>query len=388
MTVLLILQLMGGMMLSPQRTFFPIYVQEMGHTAVLISTLAAVRQMMGLIASLVGGTLSDTWGRKWTLLAGQVGFLLGSIVFLTPQSGWIAVLWALSGFGMGLHTLGGQSYLVDAAPPRHLGTLSALYNWGYTVGGTLSSPIAGLLLDRGGYRVFGAALTAFALLTTAVNVLFLPQQSTQTSRETASRKKLFGYGDIATRPPVIVLTLLRFLPTIFWGMALILIPLLLNAAGTPKTAIALYATVSQVIAALAQMATGRAADRWGARWPTAIVYSALVVGILGIGAMPGQSGALYAFGTLSTAAAWSLSTLLPLLVARVTVPQERGRVLGWIHLWWNAGMIAGAMAGGVLFERRASLPFLVAGVLNLVSIALAIAFFQMEGWKIAKMENQ
>ena len=43
MIVLLILQLMGGMMLSPQRTFFPIYVQEMGHTAVLISTLATVR---------------------------------------------------------------------------------------------------------------------------------------------------------------------------------------------------------------------------------------------------------------------------------------------------------------------------------------------------------
>jgi MFS family permease len=379
---------MGGMMLAPQRTFFPIYVRELGYSAILISALATVRQVMGLIASLIGGTLSDAWGRKWTLLAGQVGFLLGSMAFLAPQSGWIAVLWAVSGFGMGLHTLGGQSYLLDAAPPRHLGTLSALYNWGYTIGGTLSSPIAGFLLDRWDYRVFGVALTAFALLTIAVNVLFLPRQLTQASRETASRKKLFGYGDIATRPPVIVLTLLRFLPTIFWGMALILIPLLLNDAGAPKTTIALYATVSQVIAALAQMATGRAADRWGARWPTVIVYSALVAGILGLGAMPGQLPALFVFGTLSTAAAWSLSTLLPLLVARVTVPQERGRVLGWIHLWWNAGMIAGAMVGGVLFERGASLPFLVAGALTLVSIALALVFFHTEGWKIGQAESR
>jgi len=388
MIVLLILQLMGGMMLSPQRTFFPIYVQEMGHTAVLISTLAAVRQMMGLIASLVGGTLSDTWGRKWTLLAGQVGFLLGGIVFLTPQSGWIPLLWALSGFGMGLHTLGGQSYLIDAAPPDHLGMLSALYNWGYTVGGTLSSPIAGYLLDRWDYRTFGLTLSLFGLLTIAVNVFVLPRTLAQKSGRSTSWKKLFGYGDIAIRPPIVVLVLLRFLPTTFWGMALILIPLLLNAAGAPKTAIALYATVSQVIAALAQIVTGRAADRWGARWPTVIVYATLVAGILGLGAIPGQLPALFVFGTLSTAAAWSLSTLLPLLVARVTVPPERGRVLGWIHLWWNAGMVAGAMVGGVLFERWASLPFLVAGALKLGSIALTLIFFGTQGWRTAEMEKR
>jgi MFS family permease len=222
----------------------------------------------------------------------------------------------------------------------------------------------------------------------AVNVFVLPRTSTEASGQAASLKTLFGYRDIATRPPIVVLALLRFLPTTFWGMALILIPLLLNGVGAPKTTIALYATVSQAVAALAQMATGRAADRWGARWPMVIVYSALMAGILGLGAMPGQLPALFVFGTLSTAAAWSLSTLLPLLVAQVTVPHERGRVLGWIHLWWNAGMIAGAMVGGILFERWASLPFLVAGGLNLVSIALALVFFHMESWKIGGLASR
>jgi predicted MFS family arabinose efflux permease len=69
--------------------------------------------------------------------------------------------------------------------------------------------------------------------------------------------------------------------------------------------------------------------------------------------------------------------LLPLWVARVTASEERGRVLGWIHLWWNAAMIAGSMAGGILFERNPSLPFLVAGTLNLGSIVLAAVFFRM-----------
>jgi MFS family permease len=381
--VLLLLQLMGGMLLAPHRTFFPVYLKDLGLSAVLISSLAALRQGTGLIASLIGGTLSDALGRKWTLLAGQVGFVLGGMAFLTPQGGWIAVLSALSGFGMGLHTLGGQSYLIDAAPPNHLGVLSALYNWGYTLGGALGSPAAGFLLDRWSYQAFGTTLVGFALLTIAANAFILPRTSLRERGRVASWKRLFGYGDIAARPTVVVLVLLRVLPTIFWGMALVLIPLLLSAAGASKTTIALYATISQVVAALAQIATGRAADRRrmlhpaGVRGPTMIVFSTLVIGILGIGIMPNRISGLFVFGTLSTATAWSLSTLLPLWVARVTAPQERGRVLGWIHLWWNAAMMAGSMAGGFLYERGPGLPFLVAGALNLGAIVLATIFFRI-----------
>jgi MFS family permease len=192
---------------------------------------------------------------------------------------------------------------------------------------------------------------------------------------------LFGYSEIASRPSVIVLALLRFLPTLYWGMALVLIPLLLDASGASKIAIALYATGSQVIAALAQATTGHAADRLGMRRPTIVVLTTLVIGILGIGACPRRTIALFGFGALSTAAAWSLSALLPLWTARITTPSERGRVLGWVHLWWNAAMIAGSMAGGILMRRWISLPFLIAGALNLATIALAVFYFRLEGWQ-------
>ena len=224
-------------------------------------------------------------------------------------------------------------------------------------------------------------MAGFGLLTLAVNLIFLPGTRRQAQQTRVSRKRGSGYAGIAGRPSVIVLACMRFLPTFYWGMALVLIPLLLNDAGATKTEIALYAAASQVIAALAQIATGRTADRRGVRGPTLGVLTALTAGILGIAAAPRQAAALYLFGTLTTAAAWSLSTLLPLWTARVAEPQERGRVLGWVHLWWNAAMIAGSMAGGALIQQWISLPFLIAGALNLAAIPLAIAFFRLEGWK-------
>ena len=379
--VLLGLQLMGGMMLSPHRTFFPIYVQELGHSAMAISALTTARMVMAMVASLVGGTLSDSLGRKWTLLLGNLGFIAGSLLFLTPSVWWIGVLWALSGLGMGLRTVSSQSYLMDTAS-RSLGMLTALYNWGYTLGGALGSPIVGYVLDNWDYRVFGITLALFAGSTVIVNALFLPRSSVQVDRGESAWKTLTSYSNIARRTPVVLLVLLRFLPTVYWGMAIVFIPLLLDAAGATKTAIALYAMVSQVVASLAQVVVGRAADRFGVKWPTVVTFFALVTSALGTGLFPGRLWGIAISGTLGAAAGWSLSTLLPSLVTRVAGTDERGRTLGWVHLWWNVAMIAGSMLGGALYERWTGLPFIIAGLVNLLSIVFALVFFGLTAQEV------
>jgi MFS family permease len=374
--VLLLLQLMGGLILSPQRTFFPIYIHELGYPVLLISILAMGQQAMGLLGAWVGGALSDRLGRKTTLMLGQVGAFLASLAFLTPWPGLIAPLWIISGFCGGVNTVGAQSYLMDAAHPGYLGVLTALYNWGTTLGGALGSPVAGALLDRWSYAAFGLALSAVALLALGVNGLVLPRATGKTHRG-PSHQALMGYGDLAKRPVCLLLAFLRFLPTFYWGMALILIPLLLLATGASKTAIALYATISQVCACAGQIVAGRAADRYGAKWVTVTAFVLLVTSMLGTAIASGHFVGIFVCGTLGTTAAWSLSTLMPSLVARVTQSHERGRVLGWVHLWWNLGMILGSLAGGALYRWGAGWPFLLAALLNLVAICLVFVFFRI-----------
>ena len=104
----------------------------------------------------------------------------------------------------------------------------------------------------------------------------------------------------------------------------------------------------------------------------------LAIGVLGTGLWADSLWAVFALGTLATAAAWSLSTLLPLWVARVAPQHERGRMLGWIHLWWNLAMIVGSTAGGYLYDRGPGLPFLFSSALVVASIPLSLLFFRMQ----------
>jgi len=376
--LLLLVMLLSGSIIS-QRAFFSIYVDEvLGFSAVIVSTFVSLGMVWGMVAALVGGALSDAVGRKGTLALGLVGLALSTLAFLTDMPWLVLLFWAIGGLGLGFHSLGGMGYLIDAARPEHLGVSSALYHLGYTLGGALSSPAAGYILDNHGFDTFGLILLTLSVAMLLVAFLFLPRIERETDGETPSiGKTLLGYRKVIRRPPVTRLGLMRFLPTCYYGMIVVLNPLLINRMTGSKTAVALYITTSSVLATLAQVVVGRAADRWGSRRPTLVTYSILVCAIVGQGIFATQLWSYYVFGVLGIAAAWSLSTLMPVLIAESTDVEERGRVMGALDILWNLAMIGGAMIGGALLELAMGLPFAVVAVLNVAAIAVAVSFFRL-----------
>ena len=79
--------------------------------------------------------------------------------------------------------------------------------------------------------------------------------------------RVFWSGALAMirRAKVRQLLGLRSLPTIFYGMLTVLIPVLLNGLSGNKLVVAAYATTNLIVASAAQLLAGRAADRSGAR---------------------------------------------------------------------------------------------------------------------------
>jgi len=374
---LLVVQLLVGAAIMPTRSFFPIYLEEkLGLATVFVSTLVAARQMAGIVSAIIGGTLADTLGPKQTLILGLTGYIAASATFLVKPVCLVTLLWCLSGLAMSLHTLGGTSYLITAAKPEQLGTLSALYSWGITMGSAAISPGLGVVLDRQGFSIFGL------ILISVLGIAFLVAALTLTPTKAAGRAKvatlvqtLRGYSMIARRPLVALLGTLRFLPTCYYGMASVLIPLLIYRLANNKTSVAIYSTVSQIAAAVTQILIGRAADRWGRKWPQVGSLALMVGSAFGMALFANHIWSFYTFGVLGTCAAWALSTLLPCLVTDTTPEEEQGRVLGALHVLWNGGMIIGPLIGGALVDISVGLPFAVAGALNLAGIGLALKFF-------------
>jgi MFS family permease len=367
------------MVVSAQSYFFPIYVKEsLGLAAIVVSTFVSLRQMSGFATALVGGTLVDTLGRKWTLVLGLGFSALGSAAFLARLPWMVGALWVVVGIAMSLESLASQGYLIGVASGAGLGTTSALYHWGFTLGGALGSPVAGRLLDRQGYATFAPALIGLAAVTAFLGAVFLPrlQHASVEQSRISWREALAGYVEIVKQPVVRRLGLLRFLPTCYYGMAMVLIPLLINAETDSKTSVAIFATSSQILATLAQLVVGRVADRIGPRLPTLSAMSAVLAAAVGLALYAGQLWGLYVFGILGIAAAWALSTLMPVLVSGTIPAVMHGRVLGTLVLLWNLAMVLSAMIGGALVEVLVGLPFAVAAALNVGTLVLAVGFFR------------
>jgi len=369
-TFLLGTQLLSCLVVAPVATFFPVYLDDLGYSTVLIAGIVTLQRAMGLIASLAGGMMSDSLGAKRTLLLGQLGYFAGTLLFLAKAPLWVSVIWAVNGLGTGLHLLGGQNYLLEKADHAFLGILTAFYFWGYTVGTSVSNPIAAALMGRVGY----SGLTLFMVVPAAATLILTAVALPSSQRFSGGTQANPGYRDIAFRPIVLMLAGLRFLPTFCYGMAMVFVPLLLKNAGASNRLIALFAAVSSVFATLAQLAVGRIADLASWKAPTAAAYALLAASSLAIGAWPASLWTVFACGTLGIGAAWSLSTLLPTLVAKVTAPAERGRVLGYAHLFWNLAMILSSLSGGYLFETWLGLPFFAGGLACTCAIFLFIAF--------------
>jgi MFS family permease len=375
---LLALQVASGFVVLPRLSFFPVYLEEgLGHTPLVVSAFALVGQVLGTGAALVGGSLSDAIGRRWTLVLGLAALGLGGLAFAIRAPVLVAALWGLGGLGLGLRTPAVQGYLIEAAAHRRLGMLSAVVNLCFIVGAAAGSPAAGAILDARGFAAFGWALLAVSLLAGAGGAAYLPSLSGAAAvRAQPSLRERLGYGGVVRRPGVAMIVVLRFLPTCYYGMAMVLVPLLMNRLADTKMTIALYGTASQILAAGSQLLVGWASDRWGPRWPTLAALVALVSAAVGLGVTGAALTGLFLFGILGNCAAWALSTLVPCLVSRIVPATEHGRVLGLVHLVWNVGMMAGTLLGGALLELSVPLPFLMAAAVNVAAIGVAQAFFR------------
>jgi MFS family permease len=382
---LLAVQLLTGIMLMPMSNFLGIFLNEaLAFPLSRVAKVIALGQVVGMLASLVGGSLSDRWGKKNTLIVGIAAVSVCCTLYLFRLPWLVLLLWGFGGAGLGFSVLSSQGYLTLAAHSRTLGVFSALYNWGYTIGGAIGVSIAAVILGTDNFAALGMSLAGLGVFT-VVFATVLPQLRPAVSQSTLKTGSA-SYRVLLDRR-ILLLILLRFLPTCYYGL-MTLLPLIIKRQGGSNAVVAGYAAGSAVLASLTQLSAGRMADRKGSRLPTTIAFAMILAAIGGTIITADSVWGLYVFGALGVSAAWALSTLLPGMVRIAAAPQIHGRVFGTLHLMWTSAMILGTLLGGELLEVNVRLPFAIVGILNCIALALTVPFFRGQPGAISSRSQE
>ncbi len=377
-TTLCLVVFVVGLITGPVHLFLPVYVETvLGKNVLIASLLRAIPIGLGGITALIGGTFSDRFGRKPTLLIGMTGAIVIGSLFTTQLPLFLWGILCYEGIASGFKTAGGQSYLISAVPPNSLGSASALYFVSSTVGSALGSAIAGETIFRINYTVFGISAVIFSSVLFIVAWVLLPRirrhiENTTTQRESIWKSTLNvgKYLNLCRRTDIRMLIGLRVFPTYYWGSVNLLLPHLISDIVGEK-ATGYYGAASLLFAFTCQLISGKICDVFGHRITALVTNVFVTVLAFGLVFFHNSILTLQLFGILGAGAAWALSITIPRFINEFTEPHEKGHGVGITHLAWSTGFLLGYVASGFLINISTQLPFIVAGFFLICSTSIA-----------------
>jgi MFS family permease len=367
-----------GLVTGPVQMLFPVYAETiLEKTALFAALLRALPIGLGGISALIGGTLSDRFGRKPAILIGMTGAVVVGALFTTETPLFIWGILCYEGIASGFKTAGGQTYLISVVPSNRLGWATGLYFINMTVGSAVGSAIAGEVIDRIDYSVFGIGAAALAGVLFVGACFFLPRLAQQSSDPQRKREGVWkstlnigAYLDLSRRRNIQMLIGLRVFPTYYWGSVNLLMPILIaRIAGVKATGY--YGAMSLLFAFGCQLAVGRICDAIGHRTPALVANAIVTLLAFGVAFFHDSLIALEVFGILGAGAAWGLSTTIPRFINEFTEPHEKGHGVGLTHLAWSTGFLLGYVASGFLINISVHVPFIVAGISLIFSTGIA-----------------
>ncbi len=364
--VLCALSFLAGIASSPYQSLLPVYVEaDLQRLPLFTAYLRAIALVLGGVFAVIGGRMCDLIGLRATLLIGLAGSALTGLVFHNTEVLALTALVLVIGAAQGPLSTAGQSYLIAAAGSARLGLGGALYFLSGTLGNSVGSFITGLVKHDWAFSELGTVMTATMSTVVILGALLLPATQGQPRAADGRRQKMAlwsSYRPLLRQGNVHLLLGLRLSITSFWGMASLILPLLIFRASGSASTTAFYASISLACAAGGQLLTGLVRDRYGRTWPLLVSSIGIVISALCLSFSTESVPRLFVFGTALTTTAWAVSTLVPALISEVAHAEQKNRLVGLGHFVWSTAMVTGSLLGGWLVEIDPSIPFSIGAV--------------------------
>ncbi|QES07436.1 MFS transporter [Streptomyces venezuelae] len=333
-------------------TFLSLYLTvELGHSAWFAGLVVALHGLGGIAGSPLGGTLTDRWGRRPTMVTMHLAAAACAAALAVVTSAWaIATVVLLMGAAMQAVRPSINATIADMVPAHDVRRAYALNYWALNLGFAIASIGGGAAIFLG-YRTLFVVDAVATTLCALIVFLRLP--------ETRPEAKLDTRGEPVVEDKVSMLTVLRDAPfrtlvllnlfvCIVFTAPWIGLPLTMADQGLSPSAYGAVIAVNGIVIVGFQLLVNKLTDK---RSPVVLLSLSSLLFAVGTGATA-LAGSPVAFA--ATVVVWTIGEMIHVptnaaATARLAPEHARGRYQGVMGMSWAvAGFVAPIGAGAIV----------------------------------------
>lgn len=316
-------------------------------TAGTVGSMAFVGMMIGAIFA---GRMSDTWGRRRTILGCAILFSVFTILCaFAPNAPVFGGLRLLAGIGLGGLVPSANALVAELVPAKWRSTIATLMMSGVPIGGSIAALVGIPLIPAFGWPVMFLIAVIALLVVIPVGLRYLPE-TLPPVRAGDEAKEPAGFGSLLRAPflGMSVLFAIATLVTLFaWYGLGTWLPNLMQLAGYNLGSALTFALALNLGAVAGSVITAWAGTRFGPI-PTAIAAAAVAAVALVVLVAGPPVTVVYLMLVLAGIGTHGTQCLVIAAVASHYPPHLRGTALGWALGVGRIGAVAAPQVGGLL----------------------------------------
>ena len=329
--------------------FLPLFIRSLEASVFEVSIVLFIGNAIATAMMLLGGYLSDRYGRKRTMMLCGFLWLITPILYISARSWPETIIYAaFSSAAMSFFNPTRAAMIMDIVRRSSAGKTYGLMNIAWPIGGILGPFIGGFIADQYGWTVFFYFLCLLAIIYLIIN-LFLVEGGRE------SRVLEREESKIITRQIILTLTLfilMHVFANTSRGILSTIFPFYLTERfGKTKTEVGAFFSIGFGLATLiTQIPSGFLADNLGRK--KTMVYSILPLPFLSVLFLATNDYMLnlllYMAITGLWSATWPASTAY---ISDISPSSRKGLMIGVRLTAVRLGFTIGPLIGGFLWDN-------------------------------------
>jgi MFS family permease len=161
--------------------FLPLFMSDLGASVVDIGLVYSVSELVPLLLNIVGGWLSDRFGRLKTINWGNILKLLSfAVMFFADQWQWMILAFSIMGIGWALGGPSFAAFIADNTAEKNRAKVFAVQLNVKNVINLIKYPLAGLIVSQFGFKAMLLAAGLFFAIGSAILAILDRRTQTKT----------------------------------------------------------------------------------------------------------------------------------------------------------------------------------------------------------------